>query len=96
MSIYELLMLICFGAAWPFSIIRSWESRSTNGKSLLFMLILICGYVMGILNKVVNDYDGVIYLYSLNLAMVTIDSCLWIRNRLIEKGERTGECGSGA
>lgn len=78
-------MLICFGAAWPFSIYRSVKSKSTNGKSLLFLLVLILGYIAGILNKIFYDYDIVLYLYVLNLLMVSTDALLWVRNRRREK-----------
>lgn len=85
MSILEAIMLLCFGAAWPFSIIRSYQSQSTNGKSLGFLLIIILGYIAGIANKILNNYDFVLYLYILNLCMVSIDATLWLRNRKLEK-----------
>lgn len=87
MSPFEILMLICFGAAWPFSIYRSWVSRSTRGKSLLFMIIVMCGYLAGILHKIFFNYDKVIYLYALNLLMVGADVLLFLRNRRGEKRE---------
>lgn len=77
-------MLICFGAAWPFSIYRSVKSRSTHGKSLLFLLVLILGYLAGILNKLLYHYDAVVYLYLLNALMVSTDALLWLRNRRLE------------
>ncbi|HIT87957.1 MAG TPA: hypothetical protein IAB62_09705 [Candidatus Coprocola pullicola] len=85
MSILEAIMLLCFGAAWPFSIIRSFKSKSTNGKSLAFLLVLILGYIAGILNKLLYDNDIVLYLYILNLIMVSTDAILWIRNKKYEK-----------
>jgi uncharacterized membrane protein YfcA len=85
MSHFEIIMLICFGAAWPFSIYRSWRSKSTKGKSLLFMLIVLCGYIAGVLHKIYFDHDLVIYLYGLNFFMVAIDVSLYLRNRSIEK-----------
>ncbi|GBF12504.1 MULTISPECIES: hypothetical protein [Tepidibacillus] len=81
MSIFEIVMLLCFGAAWPFSIYKSYESRSIEGKSFLFLTILLIGYIAGILNKLFNSYDGVIYLYIINFAMVATDMALYIRNR---------------
>ena len=36
MSIFEAIMLICFGAAWPFSIYKSYTSRENTGKSILY------------------------------------------------------------
>ena len=85
MSHFEIIMLICFGSAWPFSIYRSWISRSTKGKSLLFMIIIMSGYCAGILHKLFFHYDAVIYLYVLNLIMVATDVILYIRNRKIER-----------
>jgi len=45
MSIFEMLMLLCFGAAWPFSIYKSYKSKSVDGKSPYFLVILILGYI---------------------------------------------------
>lgn len=84
MSIYEIIMLICFGAAWPFSIYKSLKSKSTKGKSSLFMLVLIIGYIFGILNKLLVRYDYVIYLYIINTIMVSIDLILFYKNRTLE------------
>jgi len=84
-GIFEAIMLICFGIAWPFSIYRSYTSRSTNGKSLIFLVIVIIGYIAGITNKILTGIDYVIYLYILNTIMVTIDSLLYIRNKRYEK-----------
>ncbi len=81
MSIFEIIMLICFGAAWPFSIYRSYTSRSVEGKSLLFLLVIFLGYISGILHKIFYYYDNVIYLYTLNMLMVGIDILLYLRNR---------------
>ena len=80
MSIFEIIMLLCFGAAWPFSIYKSWKSKSTQGKSVLFLIILMVGYVAGILNKIFYHYDLVIFLYILNLGMVSTDAFLYFRN----------------
>lgn len=80
MSVFEIIMLICFGAAWPFSIYKSWKSRSVNGKSIVFLIIVMIGYLSGILHKYLYSYDRVIYLYILNFAMVFIDSMLYMRN----------------
>ena len=85
MSIFEIGMLVCFGAAWPASIVKSYRSRSTEGKSILFLFILFVGYIFGILNKVFYRYDYVIFLYILNSAMVFTDIMLYFRNRHIER-----------
>ena len=81
MSIFEATMLLCFGIAWPFSIYRSVTSRSNNGKSLIFLLIVFAGYVAGLIHKIINDFDMVFYLYIVNGSMVLIDIALFIRNK---------------
>jgi hypothetical protein len=86
MSIFEILMLLCFGAAWPFSIQKSWTSKSNRGKSLFFLYVLFVGYAMGILNKLLVRFDGVVWLYALNGLMVGADIVLWYRNRSLERG----------
>jgi len=88
MSIFEMLMLLCFGAAWPFSIYKSYKSKSVAGKSPYFLVILIVGYIFGILNKIIYNFDGVVYLYALNLVMVTIDFILYLRNLKLLKTEQ--------
>ncbi len=87
MSIFEMLMLICFGAAWPFSIYKSYTSKSVAGKSPAFLIILIIGYAFGILNKIFYRYDVVIYLYILNFLMISTDFVLYLRNLKLLKSE---------
>lgn len=87
MSIFEIVMLLCFGAAWPFSIYKSYTSKSVAGKSGYFLAILMAGYVAGILNKLFYSYDQVIYLYILNLTMVFTDFLLFQRNLRLTKNE---------
>ena len=87
MSAFEVGMLLCFGFAWPISIVRSYKSRSTGGKSALFSYVVIVGYLCGIVHKLLYANDAVLYLYILNIVMVTIDLLLWYRNRRIERND---------
>jgi len=84
MSIFEIIMLVCFGAAWPFSIYRSYRSHTTGGKSVFFLIVILVGYLSGIANKLFYHFDNVIYLYILNFVMVSVDTILWFRNRKLE------------
>lgn len=81
MSVFEIFMLICFGAAWPVSIHKSITSKSIKGKSVIFLYVISFGYVMGIIHKVLYHYDLVIFLYGLNLLMVLTDLVLYYRNK---------------
>ena len=78
MSIFEIIMLICFGISWPLSIAKTLRTREVAGKSPLFMIIVMGGYASGIVHKLLYSHDWVISLYVLNLLMVTIDLYLYL------------------
>ncbi len=92
MSVFEILMLICFGAAWPFSVYKSYVSGTNKGKSLLFLCTILFGYVCGVVHKLHHSNDGVIYLYAFNGALVFADILLYYRNSGKDKG-REGQPG---
>ena len=79
MSIFEALMLFCFGIGWPVSIIKSLKTKIVRGKSPLFMGIVWFGYVSGIIHKLVYSPDWVIVLYFFNIAMISIDFFLYLK-----------------
>ena len=84
MSIFEIVMLVAFGSAWPFSIYRSWKSRSSRGKSIVFLWIILAGYMAGVTHKLVYNYDRVIFLYIINFTMVAVDIVLYYYNSFTE------------
>ena len=79
MSLFEVLMLICFGLSWPISIYKSWHTRKVSGKSPVFMTVVIIGYASGMAHKILYSRDWVIYLYLLNMIMVSLDLLLYFR-----------------
>jgi len=83
--VFELVMLICFGVSWPVSLYKTYTSRSTAGKSVIFSVLIAIGYVFGIINKLMSGVDYVIYAYVANVIMVSADVVLWCRNRRYEK-----------
>ncbi len=89
MSPFEILMLLCFGSAWPVSIYKSITSRRTGGKSVIFLFIIGTGYIAGTLHKIFYSFDPVIVLYILNALMVSTDILLYYRNRGLEKANAT-------
>ena len=85
-EILEAAMIISFGISWPLSIIRSYRSRSTKGKSILFSFFILFGYLCGITSKfMTHTFNLAFYFYILNITMVTIDVCLYFRNLRLEK-----------
>ncbi len=83
MSVFEIIMLLCFGSAWPVSIYKSYTARKNSGKSVIFLFIIFVGYLAGIAHKIVYSFNGVIYLYILNCIMVSADILLYYRNKKI-------------
>lgn len=85
-NILETMMIVCFGLSWPLSIMRSYKSRSTKGKSLLFMCFIVFGYLCGIASKMLtHTYNLAFWFYFPNVIMVSTDICLYFRNKKIEK-----------
>lgn len=82
MQIFEFIMLACFGLSWPISVCKSIKSKSTQGKSIIFILAIIIGYVSGIIGKIVNNQlTYVLIIYCFNLLVVSIDLVLFFINR---------------
>ena len=87
-EILEVVMLISFGASWPLNVIKSYKARTTKGKSLGFLCLIIFGYIAGIASKFLNEtYMAaistkwyVLFFYLLNLVMVVADLILYFRN----------------
>jgi len=79
MSVFEALMLICFGLSWPVSIIKAVRTKVVTGKSPIFIGIVILGYACGLTHKLLYSRDWVIWLYAINLVVVLIDLILYFR-----------------
>lgn len=79
MSLFEILMLVCFGASWPISILKTLRTRQVAGKSPLFLGIIIAGYASGIVHKMLYSRNWVVLLYVANLIMVSVDLALYVR-----------------
>lgn len=79
-------MLLCFGASWPFNIVKSYRSRTAGGKSVVFQLLVIAGYLLGIAGKIVTqNVNYVLAVYILDLAMVSVDLVLTLRNKKLDR-----------
>ncbi|WP_051461019.1 hypothetical protein [Ruminiclostridium josui] len=86
-EVLETMMIIGFGVSWPLSIVRSYKSRSTKGKSILFLFFIAFGYVCGIASKLIsNNLNLAFWFYIPNVIMVSTDIGLYFRNKRIEAG----------
>ena len=80
--VFEIIMLACFGLSWPISVYKSLTSHSTKGKSVVFIIAIIIGYLSGIIGKILShQITYVLVLYIINLLMVSIDLVLYFINR---------------
>jgi lipopolysaccharide export LptBFGC system permease protein LptF len=85
-QIFESLMVIFFGFSWPANIVKSYKVRTTRGKSLLFLILVLTGYFFGITSKLLsNTINYVLVFYIINSVMVLADIILYFRNRAIDR-----------
>ena len=97
-ELFEIVMIVSFGASWPLNVLKSYRARTAKGKSLPFLLLIFFGYIAGIASKFLNEtYMAnfaakwyVLVFYFLNLTMVGVDLALYVRNvRLDRRAEIT-------
>ncbi|MBQ2753835.1 MAG: hypothetical protein IJF30_00090 [Clostridia bacterium] len=86
-ELFEILMIVMFGASWPINAMKSYKARTTKGKSLPFLLLIFVGYIFGITSKLIAESFKwyVMFFYVLNFIMVGIDILLYIRNYRLDK-----------
>lgn len=85
-QICETVMLVCFGLSWPFNISKSWKSRTAKGKSVLFEIFVIIGYLFGLAGKFISgNVTYVVAIYILDVLMVSTDLVLTLRNKKLDK-----------
>ncbi|MBN1291883.1 MAG: hypothetical protein JXB48_08590 [Candidatus Latescibacteria bacterium] len=86
-TIFEGIMIFCFGVSWPAAVLKTFRTKNVDGISILFLWFIFIGYVSGILFKIsaalYNGYmNPVIVLYIINLIMVGIELVLYYRYRV--------------
>ena len=92
-EILEIVMILCFGASWPFNVMKSYRARTAKGKSILFLILIEIGYIAGIAAKLANpaymaafgEKWYVLFFYVLNFTMVAADVVLYVRNKRLDK-----------
>lgn len=85
-SIFESIMLICFGLSWPLNVVKAYKARTARGTSLPFILLIITGYIAGITAKLVTgQINYVLIVYLLNLAIVSVNVLVYFRNVSLDR-----------
>ena len=86
----EIGMLIAFGASWPFNIAQSWRSRTARGKSVVFEVLVIVGYLIGLFGKLyayrqTGTLAYSVWFYIADILMVSVDLVLYCVNARRDK-----------
>ena len=92
-ELLEIIMVLSFGASWPLNVMKSYQARTTKGKSLGFLLLIWFGYIAGISSKLCNEaYMAsfgqkwyTLVFYVINFLMVTVDMLIYFRNYRLDK-----------
>ena len=85
-SLFEALMLVCFGFSWPLNVIKAYKARTAKGSSLPFIVLIIVGYLAGITAKIMNhQLNYVLAVYFINLAIVTSNLVVYFRNVSLDR-----------
>ena len=85
-SVFESIMLVCFGLSWPLNVIKAYKAGTAKGTSLPFILLIITGYIAGIAAKLItHQINYVLIAYLLNLAIVSLNVVVYFRNAALDK-----------
>ena len=81
-SVFETLMLVCFGLSWPFNLVKSIKAKTAKSMSLKFLLLIEFGYICGIAAKFISgNINYVLIVYFLNLAVVGANIAVYFINK---------------
>ena len=88
-EIFEILMIVSFGASWPLNLMKAYRARTAKGTSLPFLLLIFFGYICGIVAKLTAEsYKWyVLFFYVLNLIMLALNLLVYWRNHKLDKGK---------
>ena len=90
----EFMMLALFGVSWPFAIAKTYRAKRVDGKSPLFEVIVIAGYLCGIASHLVSGVGmWVIGIYAVDILLVSTDLALYCYYSI--KNRRTADGGEG-
>ena len=88
-SIFETIMLVCFGLSWPINVIKAYKARTANATSLPFILLIFTGYIAGISAKIISGQINYVFVvYLLNLAIVLLNIVVYFRNVALDNKSR--------
>lgn len=85
-EVLEATMLVCFGFSWPMNLIKNIRAKTASSMSLKFIILIITGYVAGIVAKLITHrFNYVLLIYLLNLVVVSANLIVYFKNKKIDK-----------
>ncbi len=85
-ELLETIMLICFGISWPINVVKNTKAKTAKAMSFPFIMLIITGYLAGIAAKLLTHrINYVLVVYIVNLAMVSVNVFVYVRNRRFDK-----------
>lgn len=84
-SVFETVMLVCFGLSWPLNVMKAYRARTARSTSLPFILLIFTGYIAGITAKITaGQINYVFAVYLINLAIVFLNIVVYFRNLALD------------
>ena len=86
----EIAMLCLFGCSWPFNIAKALKTRTAKGKSIVFELLVLTGYIIGLFGKFyayrqTGTLAYSVWFYIADILMVSTDLFFYVRNVRLDK-----------
>ena len=90
----EIAMLCLFGCSWPFNIAKALRAKTAKGKSVGFELLVIIGYIIGLIGKLyAYRQTGTLaystWFYIADILMVSVDLALYCVNTRRDRAAQT-------
>lgn len=98
-DLLEALMIFSWGVSWPILLRKSFVSRTAKGKSMVFEIFTLSGYIFGITRKFLQLNEGgsfnflwylAFVFYFINFTFIFLDWLLWFRNHKLDLKRENG------
>ena len=85
-TIFEGIMIFCWGVSWPVAVFKTLKTKTVKGVSVVFLWFVLLGYISGILFKISERmasgyFNPVLFLYIFNLVVVGTELVLYYHYR---------------
>ncbi len=86
----EITMLVLFGCSWPFNIAKALKTKTAKGKSVVFQVLVLIGYFIGLFGKFYTYHQTgtlsySVWFYIADILMVSMDLVLFFINSKRDK-----------